>query len=95
MSSGEEIIIYALLVVFVVGGLCISFFLVNIMDACSAPGERRRQIDLATKREASKEVYQMVLEKLFPPNKVSAKKMMNSNEVHRQSILSPLLLFRK
>jgi hypothetical protein len=71
MSSGEEIIIFALLVVFVVGGLCISFFLVNIMDACSAPGERRRQIDLATKREASKEVYQMVLEKLFPPNKVS------------------------
>jgi hypothetical protein len=71
MSSSEEIIIYTLLVVvFVVGGLGISFLLVNIMDACSAPEERRRQIDLATKRKVSKEVYRMILEKLFPPNKV-------------------------
>jgi flagellar basal body-associated protein FliL len=68
--SNEEIILYVLLVVFVVGGIAISFFLVNVMDACAAPGERRRQIDLATKREASKEVHQLILEKLFPPNKV-------------------------
>ena len=54
----------------IVGGVVCTFVGVYLMDCLSTPGERRRNMELAARKDACAAVRQHTVEKLFPANKV-------------------------
>jgi len=73
MSAG----IYIAASMAIVGGVLGSYVGVHLMDCMARPFERRRQINLATTREATHSVRMKTVDQLFPKKKYQVKEKEN------------------